>query len=214
MMELRFSKRVLPFLVVLFLGFSVQAETRQEGEWFIHDVRAVQQEGLQHHVCSLRTEEVILCFEFLWAKGRLTLWVQVSLPEESAMRFEDGYASDLWIDGKVLGSMYRGELTGSTNSMLDIDRFLGADRSQYYYYGGDWLFSREVTAPPAHYLSNHHTFYQKIIHAKQLRLVHHLEGGETFATEYDLDGLTPLLTAAFEEAAAMEHKYGKTPAAE
>lgn len=213
MIRLLVSRWFWPILVTLSVGIPAHAETRQQDEWFIHELRAVQQEGLKHHVCSMRTEEINLCFEFLWDRGYLTMWVQLGISEGSDRLFRDDYASDFSIDGKVHGSTFKGKTTGSTNSMLDADRFLGADRSQYYHYGGDWLFFQEVAAAPAIYFSNPKNLFHKLIHAKHLRMVHYLDDGTTFETEYDLDGLTPLLTAAFEEAAAMEHKYGR-PAAE
>ncbi len=191
-----------------------QAESRHEGDWIMPALRGVKQDGLEHRVCSLEMDQIILCFEFLWDGGYLSLWVQVNAPDDAGWRFRDGYASDLWVDGAVHGGRSHDPYIGSTNLRLDTDRFLGADRSQYYYYGGDWLFFREVVASPAQFLSNRKSFFHKVTHGQHLRLVHYLEGGKTFETEYDLTGLAPLLTAAFEEAAAMEHKYGKKPAAE
>lgn len=215
MKKLCFLRLVLSFLMVLSpVSSAASAETRQEGDWFYPSIRGVKQEGLEHRVCAIDIEEIVLCFEFLWDRGYLTLWIQVSTPDGADWRFRDDYASDFRIDGKIHGSTFRGETTGSTNSMLDADRFLGADRSQYYHYGGDWLFFQEVVAPPPIYDSNPKNLYYKLIHARHLRLVHYLDDGSTFETEYDLDGLAVLLTAAFEEAAAMEHKFGRKPAAE
>lgn len=214
-MDFSFSKSLLSgVLLSLTLTAPGHARTEESGEWFIAPLRFAEQENIEHRVCALETEPVMVCFEFIWQLGYQELWVHLHRPEHASYRFADGMASDFWVDGEIHGSMYMGKLTGSTTGRLDADRFLGGDRSQYYYYGETWLFFREVVAVPADYLANDLTLFHKLTHGQHLRLVHFLEGGETFETEYDLTGLAPLLTAAFEEAAAMEHKYGKRPAAE
>jgi hypothetical protein len=212
----RFSAFCLALFCALDGNSAAHAETRLDREWFILDKRAVQQQGLEHRVCSVHTAELILCFEFIWNKGSLTFWSHISAPAESDLRFQDRLASDFWIDGQIHGGEYRGKLTGSTNSMLDIDRFLGFEEGvpAYYRYGGSWQFLRFVVAAPADYKTNPLTFFSKLRDGSHLRLVHYLEGGETFETEYDLAGLAPLLTSALEEAAAMAHKYANPAAAE